>query len=207
MLSLNTIVSFFGASLLLAVAPGPDILFVLTQSLAYGRKAGVWVAIGNVGGLIFHTAAVALGLGALISASPMTYNAVKYIGASYLVYLAFKAFQKKPADDLDASAIPEVSNTSLFWRGAIISITNPHVTVLFVAFLPQFVEASRGQVPLQLASLGLIFMVAALIVFLAVALASGLVRQKIAESPSMLSKIDRVAGVVFLGLAIKLFVE
>ena len=182
-------------------------LFVLTQSLAYGKKAGVWVAVGNVAGLLFHTAAVAMGLGALILASPRAYDAIKYLGASYLVYLAFVSFRKKESGTVASDAAPEVSTASLFVRGAIVSITNPHVTVLFVAFLPQFVVADRGQVPLQVVSLGLLFMLAALIVFVAVALASGLVRQKIAESPSTLSKIDRVAGVVYLGLALKLFLD
>ena len=206
MLTLSTAISFFGASILLAVAPGPDILFVLTQSLTNGRKAGLWVALGNVGGLIFHTAAVALGLGALISTSPMAYNTLKYLGAAYLVYLGIKAIRKHAGGELaSVHKTDEVSNWDLFIRGAIVSITNPHVTVLFVAFLPQFIEVDRGMVPLQVVSLGLIFMVAALMVFAAVALASGLVRQKIVESPSMLANIDRVAGVVFIGLAIKLF--
>lgn len=207
MLSLSTVISFFTASLLLAVAPGPDILFVLTQSLTNGRKAGLWVAFGNVAGLVFHTAAVAAGLGVLIANSPTAYNTLKYIGASYLIYLGIKAIRKGGGAGLESGhAVDEVSTGDLFVRGAIVSITNPHVTVLFLAFLPQFIEPARGMVPLQVVSLGVIFMVAAMMVFSAVAMASALVRQKIVETPSLFKNIDRVAGVVFIGLGIKLFV-
>ena len=204
-LTLSTVLSFFGASLLLAAAPGPDVIFVLTQSLSYGRKAGMWVVLGNVAGVTFHIAAVALGLGALIANSPPTYNAIKYVGACYLLFLAYKTFQNKDAPDLDSSAQSAVSELKFFVQGATVSILNPHVTVLFIAFLPQFVDVRRGQVPLQFVSLGVLFMIAALIVFSSVAISSSFVREKIERSPSIFMYINRAACAVFVVFAIRLF--
>ena len=204
-LTLSTMISFFGASILLAAAPGPDIMFVLTQSLAYGKKAGLWAAFGNVCGVSFHIAAVALGLGALIANSPTAFSCVKYLGAAYLVYLAIKSLRKKEGDetprDTGKSAVTE---RKFFLQGVMVSMLNPHVTVLFIAFLPQFVEARNGHVALQVVSLGLLFMLAALIVFSTVAIGSGMVRQKIDRSPSTLSNINRFASLVFVGLAVRL---
>lgn len=204
MLSLATIVSFFGTSLLIAAAPGPDTLFILTQSLAYGPKVGILVSLGNVCALLVPTAATALGLGALITASPAAYGALKYVGAFYLLYLGIKSLLKKPAAEVDASAKPAEPSVGLALRGAIVSITNPHVSALFLAFIPQFINAEAGHVGAQVVQLGLLHMLSAFSVFVVIALASGLVRQKIAEKPQILRYIDRVTGVVFIGLALRL---
>ena len=204
MLSLATIISFFGTSLLVAAAPGPDVLFILTQSLTYGRKAGILISLGNVTALLVPTAAAAFGLTTLISTSPTAYAALKYIGAAYLLYLAYKAFTKTTVQEVESLDTPVVKKRSLALRGAIVSITNPHVTALFLAFIPQFINAQEGNIALQVVQLGLLHMVSAFTVFVAIAFASDFVRQKISESPAILRNVDRVAGVVFLGLSLRL---
>jgi threonine/homoserine/homoserine lactone efflux protein len=207
MLSLNTIVSFFGIALLMAAAPGPEIIFILAQSLAYGRKVGLIVALGNISALVVPTAATALGLGSLIVASPTAFNALKYIGALYLAYLGTKAFLT--ATDHEPAELPdaEAPTGSLALRGAILGLTNPQTMTFFLAFLPQFVDVNAGDIALQIASLGVLNMVASYVVFATVALTSGFVRHQIARSPSTLRFIDRTAAVVLVGLALRLVIS
>jgi RhtB (resistance to homoserine/threonine) family protein len=204
MLSSSSIVSFFGVAVLIALAPGPDNIFVLAQSISNGRRAGVLVALGLATGLLFHTTAVTLGVATLFQSSPIAFKALKFVGASYLLFLAWKAFTTRTSGQDISASTPPVSARKLYGRGVIMNITNPKVTLFFLAFLPQFVDPRRGSVSLQMISLGSIFIVSTIIVFSLLALAAGSLGKRIARNPSAMKKIDRVAGVVFCGLALRL---
>ena len=194
---------FFGASVALGLAPGPDNIFVLTQSALHGQTAGFLVTLGLCTGLIFHTAAVALGVAAIFATSEVAFNAVKIVGAAYLLYLAWQAFRAGSAD-LEAKDGNRLSYKALYARGVIMNITNPKVAIFFLAFLPQFADPSRGPVAWQIVVLGGLFIVATLLVFGSVAVFAGSIGDRLKKSPRAQVIMNRIAGLVFVGLALRL---
>ena len=203
LVSLDTAAAFFGAAVLLALAPGPDNLFVLMQSAMRGRAAGLLVVLGLCSGLLVHTAAVALGLATLFATSALAFNLLKAAGAIYLVWLAWQAWHA-PAASAAHSAEAAPSALQLYRRGIVMNVTNPKVSIFFLAFLPQFVAAERGSVGQQVLALGALFMLATLIVFGAIALAAGTLRELLLRSPRAQVTMNRVAAAVFVGLAARL---
>ncbi len=204
MLTLDITLSFFGIAVLLALSPGPDNLFVLTQSAMWGRSSGMAVVLGLCTGLIVHTAAVAVGLAAVLTASSSAFTIVKLLGAAYLLYLAWGAFRAPAMGTAAPRTTPRLSKTALYRRGIIMNITNPKVSLFFLAFLPQFTSALRGSVALQIVSLGALFMLATLLTFGVIALFSGLAGERIQRSARAQRWLNRLAGAVFVGLAIRL---
>lgn len=203
MLTPDTILVFLPASLLLALMPGPDNLFVLTQSMLHGRVAGLRVTLGLCTGLLVHTAAVALGLAALFQTSETAFSVLKFAGAGYLLYLAWHAFRA------GAAAVPDGSNASsggwkLYRRGIIMNVTNPKVSIFFLALLPQFIDSAQGSVAGQIVQLGGWFIAATFAVFGSVALMAGTVGEWLTRSARAQTILNRVAGLVFLGIAFKL---
>lgn len=203
MLTLEVVAAFLAASVLLGLSPGPDNLFVLTQSALYGRSAGLAVTAGLCTGLVAHTLAVALGVAALIQASDLAFTGLKLAGAGYLLYLAWQAFRASPVDLRDEAA-PVLSAARLYARGIVMNITNPKVSVFFLAFLPQFADPNRGALVLQLLALGGLFILATLLVFGGIAVGAGALRARFATRPGIQLALNRAAGVVFVGLALRL---
>ncbi|OZI16739.1 LysE family translocator [Bordetella genomosp. 7] len=203
MLPFDTLLAFFGIAVLLALAPGPDNLFVLMQSALWGRRAGLFVVLGLCTGLLGHTAAVAAGLAAMFAASPMAFTAMKLAGAAYLAYLAWQAL-RDPGTAAQSERPPALSRGALYRRGIIMNLTNPKVLLFFFAFLPQFVAPAHGPVGLQIVMLGAVFMLATLLVFGAIAFFSGAFGQLLQRSPTASRWLNRLAGMVFLGLAVRL---
>ncbi|SMD00807.1 Threonine/homoserine/homoserine lactone efflux protein [Desulfocicer vacuolatum DSM 3385] len=203
MISFEIILTFFAAAILLALAPGPDNIFVLTQSTLRGRWAGVAVTMGLCTGLVFHSSAVALGVAAIFQTSVLAFSALKFAGAGYLIYLAWQAFRAS-AQKFSGGSMETMSFKKLYGRGIIMNITNPKVSIFFLAFLPQFVVPSAGSIPLQILMLGGIFIFATLIVFGSIAMVAGYLGERMNQSPGMQKILNRVAGTVFLGLALKL---
>lgn len=203
MLDIETILSFSVASIALCLAPGPDNLFVLSQSAAHGRSAGLWVMAGLSTGLLFHTTAVALGLAAVFQASAVAFTVVKVVGVAYLLFLAWKAFTAK-AQELGIAE--KSSNGGFYWRGVIMNVTNPKVSIFFLAFLPQFVNPESGSVTMQIITLGLMFIVATIVVFGAIAFMGGALRDFLVRSPKAQSIMNKASGVVLAGLAFRLAV-
>lgn len=203
MLDIETILSFSVASIALCLAPGPDNLFVLSQSAAHGRSAGLWVIAGLCAGLLFHTTAVALGLAAIFQASAVAFTVVKVVGVAYLLFLAWKAFT---AEAQELGIAGKSSNGGFYRRGVIMNVTNPKVSIFFLAFLPQFVNPESGSVTMQIITLGLIFIVATIVVFGAIAFMGGVLRDFLVRSPKAQSIMNKASGVVLAGLAIRLAV-
>ena len=203
MIPLDTLIPFFAASLLLSLAPGPDNIFVLTQSALQGRSAGISVMLGLCTGLIFHSTAVALGVAVIFQTSALAFSILKYLGAAYLVYLAWMSFRAS-AETLADGKASGLNLPKLYRRGIIMNITNPKVSIFFLAFLPQFADPSRGPVSIQMLMLGAVFIVATFLVFGLVALLAGSIGQFLNRSPRAQTWLNKGAAVVFLGLALKL---
>ncbi len=203
MIPFETIAVFFTASVALALAPGPDNIFVLTQSAIQGRAAGLFVTLGLCTGLLVHTAAVSLGVAALFAASAVAFNTLKIIGAAYLAWLAWQAFRAGTSDILERRNTA-IRSHHLYLRGIVMNVTNPKVAIFFLAFLPQFADPSRGSLPLQLVLFGAIFIVAALLVFSAISWFAGFLGERLGKSRRAQIVLNRVAGTVFAILALKL---
>lgn len=203
MLTLETVITFFTASILLALAPGPDNIFVLTQSALRGKLAGITVMLGLCTGLLFHTSAVALGIAVIFQKSALAFSILKIVGAFYLLYLAWQALRAS-SKKMEAGTANEASLSKLYARGIIMNITNPKVSIFFLAFLPQFADPARGPVSIQILLLGGIFIIATILVFGCIALMSGIIGDVLKRSNSAQKLLNRLAGIVFIGLAIKL---
>jgi threonine/homoserine/homoserine lactone efflux protein len=203
MIPLDSVLIFFAASALLALAPGPDNIFVLTLSALHGRKAGWLVTLGLCTGLVGHTLAVTLGIAALFQASAIAFTALKIIGACYLLYLAWGAF-RAAASSIESRPDVPLNGWQLYRRGIVMNLTNPKVSIFFLAFLPQFADPARGNLTLQLILLGGIFMLAALLVFSSIAAVAGSLGGWLNRSARAQIIMNRIAGSIFVLLALKL---
>ena len=204
LLGAETVISFLIASFLIGIAPGPDNLFVLTQSVLHGRAAGLWVTLGLCTGLLVHTAAVVLGVAGIVQASPLAFSILKFAGAGYLVYLAWNAFVSQPRELAEDDSGNSMEALKLYRRGIIMNVTNPKVSMFFLAFLPQFVDPAKELAALQTISLGALFMLMTLVVFGGVAMMAGHLGRLLKRSPRAQVLMNRLAGIVFLGLAAKI---
>jgi threonine/homoserine/homoserine lactone efflux protein len=203
MLPAETVYTFFIASTLLAIAPGPDNVFVLTQSALHGKLFGILVMLGLCTGLLVHTAAVAFGVAVIFQASALAFTLLKIAGAFYLLYLAWQAIRSAP-EQVCMNGEQKKNGATLYRRGIIMNITNPKVSIFFLAFLPQFADPQRGPISLQMIALGGIFIVATVLVFGTVALIGGTLGEWLNRSPRTQQIMNWVAGTVFVGLALKL---
>jgi len=200
---LDIILTFIIASALLAMTPGPDNIFVLTQAAVSGRMSGVLITLGLCTGLIVHTTAVALGVAAIFQSSALAFTLLKFAGAAYLLYLAWQSFRAS-SDKLDLSSSKTLSARQFYIRGIIMNIANPKVSIFFLAFLPQFASIERGPLAPQIIVLGLIFIVVALVIFSAIALLAGFIGTIMTRSAKAQTLLNKMAGTVFVALAIKL---
>lgn len=205
MLPLDVAAVFLAASIALAIAPGPDNIFVLTQSALHGRTAGLLVTLGLVTGVLVHTGAVALGVAAVFATSAVAFNALKVVGAAYLLYLAWGAF-RAGSSNLNQEEDVVRSPRQLYARGVIMNVTNPKVAIFFLAFLPQFADPERGALTAQIFLLGLLFILAALLVFGAIAWFAGMLGEWLRQSEGAQRIMNRLAGTVFTLLALRLAV-
>lgn len=203
MLSLDILSTFFAASALLAIAPGPDNLFVLTQSALHGKFSGIVVVLGLCTGLLVHTGAVAFGVAVIFQASALAFTLLKITGAIYLLYLAWVTLRAAPAE-IRLQKDPRRNPAALYRRGIIMNVTNPKVSIFFLAFLPQFADPQRGSVSLQMVTLGGIFILATILVFGSVALVGGALGNWLSRSGRAQRVLNGVAATVFAGLAVKL---
>jgi threonine/homoserine/homoserine lactone efflux protein len=193
---------FLAASALLTVAPGPDIVYVLTRGIAQGPRAGIAAALGFATGCIFHTVLAAVGIAALIRSSDVAFNAVRYAGAAYLVWIGIQALRHRAAFSIE-SASGAKGLAAIYRQSVIGNILNPKVTLFFLAFLPQFVDAASGRVGWQMALLGVIFMAQTVVIFGAVALFSGWIGAWLRAKPAIGERLNVFAGITFIALGIR----
>ena len=194
--------TFLVAALALNIAPGPDMLYVIGRSVGQGRKAGIVSSLGVFVGCWVHILAAAFGIAALLRSSPVAFNAVRYAGAAYLIYLGVKMLAQKT--DLTSQQLKTESLDAIFRQGAITNMLNPKVAIFFLAFLPQFIDASRGSVALQIVVLGLIFNIGGTLVNLAVAYAGGTMGELLRRNRSIARLQRRFSGLIFVGLGLRL---
>jgi threonine/homoserine/homoserine lactone efflux protein len=197
----STLAVFALASFLLIVVPGPAVLYVVTRSIAQGRRAGLVSMLGIEAGGLVHVAAAAIGLSAVIASSATAFTAIKLAGAAYLIYLGVRRLVARD------EALPEVavgvrSGKRLFAQGVVVNVLNPKTAVFFLAFLPQFVDPARGAVTLQFVVLGLTFVAVAMLSDGAYALVAGTAGDWLRGSERVRRWLSRCSGAVFVGLGV-----
>ena len=152
----SSLLLFVSAALVLLAIPGPAVLYVTSRSIGLGRSAGLVSALSIGVGTLVHVAAAAVGLSALLMSSAAAFSAVKYLGAAYLIYLGVQKLRTEESFDLSQEA-RRANLSRVFGQGVVVNILNPKTALFFFAFLPQFVDASRGNVALQIVFLGTLF--------------------------------------------------
>lgn len=204
MMELSQLALFAGAVFVLALTPGPDILYVLARGISQGRKAGLCAAAGFNLGVIVHTLFAAFGVSAVLAASAAAFTAIKLAGAAYLVYLGVKMFRSAATAGAMGGDRREIPTATIFRQSIVANVLNPKVALFFLAFLPQFTDPNRGPVVFQMILLGAVFMLVSFSVFAAVAVFSGAVGERLRTGPKMERALNRTAGTVLVGLGVTL---
>jgi len=195
------LLSFSLATLVLALSPGPDNIYVLTQSLVNGSKSGIATTAGLMTGCIIHTTLLAFGISALITASEGLFYGIKVLGALYLLYLAYKIYRDDTKISITSSA-PKKSYSELFKIGFIMNLVNPKVMIFFLAFFPAFLWNDSENTIVQFYLLGLTFIVVSFLVFSSIALLSGTVSKFLLKKKSVGTILKWLQILVFIGIAI-----
>jgi len=194
------ILSFLITAILLTLSPGPDILYVLSLSLKSGAKKGILLALGLVSGIIIHTSLLAFGFSAIINQNPIIFNSIKWLGAIYLFYLAFKTYQEESKISIDTTKNSNEPPIALIKRGFLMNVLNPKVTLFFLSFFPKFIETNQNTITATY-KLGLIFMFQAFILFSIVAFLAEKLKYKI-DNTSFNLFIKWFQIVVLIGIGI-----
>nr|WP_299342912.1 LysE family translocator [Allomuricauda sp.] len=199
---------FAVTSALLALSPGPDNIFVLTQSLANGVKSGIAVVLGLVSGCLVHTTLLAFGVSEVIKRSDTLFFAIKAFGAAYLVYLAYKVFKSDASINLPSSeTVKRRGQNKLFWTGFTMNVLNPKVTIFFLAFFPGFLFSEELNTVIQFYVLGFLFMAVTLLVFGGIAVLSGSISRFTQQNPRTGFLFKWMQVIVFLGIALYLLIS
>ncbi|WP_269449171.1 LysE family translocator [Massilia endophytica] len=198
---------FLAVAVAVTASPGPDNLMVLSVGMSRGRKQGMAFGLGCALGCLSHTLLAALGVGALIAASPPAFTALKVAGGLYLVWLGFGALRSRGGARVGSAALPDESLGRLFAKGLLANAINPKVILFFLSFLPQFVVAARGDVAWQTAQLGLLFTAQGCLLFGLLGYFSGSVGAWINRKPSAGLWLDRIAGAIFVGLGLRMLLS
>lgn len=190
---------FVGAALLLLVVPGPAVLYVVTQSVSHGRRAGIASVAGITTGTLVHIAAATVGLSALLASSALAFDVVKYLGAAYLIVIGVRRLLGLEPELEPQARVPR-SHGRLCRQGIVVNVLNPKTALFFLAFLPQFVDPARGAVWLQILALGLLFAALGFVSDSSWALVSGTLGERLRRSRRFPAIQRYVSGSVFVGL-------
>jgi threonine/homoserine/homoserine lactone efflux protein len=195
------LLSFIGASMLLTIMPGPDIIYVLVQSMTNGKKYGIVTSLGLVSGILIHTSLVAFGVSAILKQSENIYFTIKLFGALYLLYLAYLTFKSKEEVSLNVM-VEKRSLLNLYKQGFIMNVLNPKVSIFFLAFFPGFLYSSTQNTIVQFYVLGGLFMLQALLIFSMVSLLAGYFASYLKNHPTFSTRIKWFKILVFVGIAL-----
>lgn len=196
---------FFSAAFAINISPGPDLIYILSRTIAHGRKIGIASSLGVCSGALVHVLAAALGLSAILATSAIAFSVVKYIGAAYLIYLGIQALRSKGMSfEMPVKKGIETTAWKAYRQGALVDILNPKVAVFFMAFLPQFVRPELGHNATQIIILGVLVNLIAIPVEFFVVFTADQTTGFFRRNRSFSVWLDRVLGSVLIGLGIRL---
>jgi threonine/homoserine/homoserine lactone efflux protein len=197
-------VEFLLTSLVVVLIPGTGVLYTVSSSIGGGRRHGLFAALGCTLGIVPHMLAAMLGLSGIMQAGSAVFETVRWAGVAYLVFMGCSMIRDAGALPLDDGNTPIDSVGSVVWRGVLLNVLNPKLTLFFFAFLPQFLDASPGLLDVRLIGLGGIFMLMTLAVFALYALASAAARDLILAAPAARRWIERTLGAFLIAFAARL---
>jgi threonine/homoserine/homoserine lactone efflux protein len=207
MIPVHELLIFAAAALLMALTPGPNMIYLISRSLCQGRGAGVVSLAGVVTAFLVHMLAAAAGLTALFLAVPLAYDLLKWLGAAYLAWLAWQAVKPGARSPFEAQSLPPDSPRKLFVMGFLTSVLNPKIAVFYLSIFPQFVDPERGSVFAQSVLLGMTQMTMSAVVNLSITLSAAGVASWFARNPVWLAVQRYVMGCVLAALAVRLATE
>jgi threonine/homoserine/homoserine lactone efflux protein len=205
MIEAHTYVLFIGAVVVLVLAPGPDMAYMLARTLAQGRKAGAIAALGINAGAYVHVAAAVTGLSAVLATSSTAFTVVKWLGACYLIWIGVRAIRSNSGlMDVGGGQTRALDANSIFLQGFLSDVLNPKVAIFFLAFLPQFVEVGSQREMQQLLLLGVTGNMVAIALNLALVYFAGAATERLRASGKLALWLNRTMGGVFIALGIRL---
>lgn len=203
---LETLFSFALATAILALSPGPDNIFVLTQSLVYGKRYGLATVYGLITGCIVHTTLLAFGVSLIIKESETLFFAIKFFGAIYLLFLAFKVYKSDPSILLSKKNVTQKTTIQLFKQGFVMNVLNPKVSIFFLAFFPGFLFSKTLSTIVQFYILGLIFMVVSLIIFSLISILAATIASSLKNNLKIGIYLKWLQILVFVAIAFFIFI-
>ena len=200
---------FVLAGWLLNLTPGPDVLYIVSQGMRFGARAGMVAALGIVSGCFVHSFAAALGVGALLAASSTAFSVLKWVGAAYLMVAGLQLLRAKPQNALNNEAVSPVitgakSLKSIYLKGFLTNVLNPKVALFFLAFVPQFIALDAPNKPLSFLILGVLFNLNSVPINFGYALLGAWAAQRLGVVKRGMARLERLAGVMFIGFGLKL---
>lgn len=204
MLNPEQLFGFLMAALLITASPGPDNLMVLSVGISRGRRHGIMFGLGCALGCLSHTLLAVIGVSALIAASPLAFTGLRIAGGLYLVWLGVNALRSQGAARVESVQLATQGAVGLFFKGVLANAINPKVVLFFLSFLPQFVVPSNGNVSMQIALLGCIFTLQAVVLFGLLGYFAGTLGSWLNSTPKAGVILDRIAGAVFVALGMRL---
>jgi threonine/homoserine/homoserine lactone efflux protein len=203
----NELLLFAGAALLMVLSPGPNMIYLISRSICQGRRAGVLSLFGVIVGFLVHMFAAAAGLTALFMAIPLAYDALRWLGAAYLLWLAWQSVKPGARSPFDARDLPIDPPRKLFLMGFVTNALNPKIAMFYLSIFPQFVSPEHGPVFVQSIELGLTQIVVSFTVNFCIVLSAARLAAWFARSPRWLAAQRYIMGTVLAGLAVRLAVE
>ncbi len=203
----DILLTFSLATAALALSPGPDNIFVLIQSITHGKRYGFATIAGLMTGCLVHTTLLAFGISAVIKENDSFFFIIKIFGAMYLLYLAFQVFRGDAKISLSNYSVPKKSIEQLFKQGFIMNVLNPKVTIFFLAFFPGFLFSETMSTVIQFYVLGLLFIAVSSLVFVAIAILSGVISDRIVKNAYIGVLLKWLQISVFVGIAMFLFLS
>lgn len=200
----EVLIAFVSASAALAIAPGPDNIYVLMQGMVHGTRSGLATTAGLISGCLVHTTLLAFGLSLVIAKNEALYGIIKSFGAAYLLYLAIQVWRYPATLEIGSEAIPKKSGLKLFRQGFIMNVLNPKVTIFFLAFFPGFLFHEEWSSVIQFYVLGLLFMLVSFLVFAAIAVFAGKIAGYFRSHPRTGLILKYLQVIVFVSIAVYL---
>lgn len=199
---------FLAAGIILNLTPGTDTMYILTRSIAQGTSAGIYSALGIMTGCLIHTLLASFGFSILLAKSPVTFIFVRYFGAAYLTYLGIKMITtKSKLFENSANGMENISLRKIYSQGVLTNVLNPKVALFFISFIPQFINPKYTDGPMPFLILGLTFVFTGTIWCLFLAYFSSLITRTLRNSDKTANLMQKVSGVVFIGLGIKIIMD
>lgn len=203
-MDIDSYLLFIFASIILCIVPGPDMVYLLSRSIAQGKRAGVMAALGiNVGAYV-HLFAAIIGLSAILATSAFAFTVIKWLGAAYLIYIGIQAILSSNPLNLETGKLQQQKDATIFWQGFLSDVLNPKVALFFLAFLPQFIEPNSNNPTLQLLTLGLTVNIIGITTNLLLVYFSALVTKKLRNNKLVSRWLSKVMGSIFILLGFKL---